>query len=1123
MTQGDKQQESLNTLKLINAASTALRLYPEESAQVTNSVENAYQGTKSFLRDNQLLRFSFLNGGYLLNGEPVDKPTQERLQLLTFSDHLQKMELDELVLSKGVDRSTFKKILSVFSATPEQVSRAGGSRAFIENLDLVATFPKEYFPPGESEEEKKQKQKADIILKDLSAGFVRSSHILYLVGRKQGKELQIVLQEVFQSPEASTHIIATTIYSILQVLRKDHLVVVAPAFSKMLDNVSSILPAGQHKTVSDKVASLLAPYLVQRSVLMLVCQEFSSAFGRTFYDALLLNTDSQLLTKVLEWMQEQQKKVKQRGEKLPLQHKVVAKGYEKLSTTSRGKQILAMGSIRSVLQQTEQGRKETRLHTGISALAQGDLTSLGNKEVCLSLPATIEKLLNNDKESVAAAIIQNVVKGLQDKEHALRVPFARVLGGIAAKLAYLNRWGWLEKLTPVCLAWVRENETADRGLEHHIRALQAMMNHAWYSKNSELAEQILDLFYFIRSGAFEKNDDVCRMVGRIQDKNVDVVLLRGYLERCFVRPVDEMICRKILMQGPVAARFLLDTLITTEKRADRIRLLKILSELKSDLVPVLLERLPDPMPWFGKRNIIRLLAVTGSEEDVEAILGYASHEDLRVQQEMLQCIVRIGKTSTQKYLLMILPETGVKTKVQVVKNLRRGANESAVAPLAKLVGECSLYSNGPEKNELALEICNTLGASGSSDAFAVLQRIINGGAKQFGKKSIKAAELAITLIQEQGNRQGEIQEKKEKVEAKGKVADVKTVGVKAPPSVTKEYPCITDYPEEKEVYELLKKDKKQASKNLLVELIEKTAKLRRFNEAEALRLRLIEIDGMALSEIIKAAEIIEDAKSDSIDKNHILIWADLYDLLTTEEFNTFYHALEHATYPTETVIVKQGDPQWRLFFVNKGRVKLYFNEKENETLVKTIGQGNVFGGASFFDDSIWTLNAASMGNVEVSTLAMKCVEEWAEEYPGIETKIQDYCLRFDRVNEFFLTSGAERRQEERLPISDAIAITLLDDAGVATDTTIRGDGIDISTGGVSFLSRISQRKQARTLLGRRVAMDFKDSTGEETKMELSGTVVAVRNLHSAELGRSVHVSFDTELDSKKMTDFVNGS
>lgn len=1133
MAQGERQQEILDTLKLINAASTSLRLYPEDSAQVTNSSEKAYLGVKAFLRSHDILRFSFLNGEYHLNGEVVDKPTRERLQLLTFSEQLRRMELNELVLSKGFDRISFKKVLSVFGATPEEISRAGGERAFIEALQLSDVFPVEYFAPGESVEEQERKCRVDGVLKALSGGVVRPEYILFLVGRKKGALLQKTLEESFLSPEKSGHIIATTTYSLFQILSQEHIVVVAPAFSEMLSRVSGILSDELHEQVSAKVATLLAPYLDQRTVLMLICQEYHSSFGEFLENSLLTVFANDTLTSVLEWIQEQREKSKATTPEQLSQIQVLIDGYERVVATPRGKQILALGSTKAVLQQTEQDRKEKRLQAGITALAKGDLESLQNKEVCLSIPATVEKLLNHDKEGVAAAIIQNVVRGLKDNDNVHRTNYAQIIGGVASKLAYLQRWGWLKKLTPVCLAWIRESDVADLSFKNHVLAMHAMMNQAWYSDNNDLAERILDTFYYIRSGALVKSDSVRKLIGHIQDKNVDLALLQGYLDRCFVKPVNEQICHKIIMQGPVAARFLLDTLITSEKRSHRIRLLKVLSGMGHALVPVLLERLPDPMPWYGKRNIIRLLAETGTANDLKAILDYASHEDLRVQQETLQCIMRIGKNFTGGYLLQVLPEVSAQAKAQVVKNLRRIATETVVAPLEALLEECKLY-RGAEKNILALEICRTLGASGTPKAFPVLQGVIDVGEKQFGKECVEAAELAISYIQQQGGRTAVV------IEPSIELNDVTPSNVEstslpvaepiAVESVSRRgassdtlavYEELTNYTEEKEVYALLKDDKKEAAKKTLVHLIEKMARLKKFNEAEALRLRLIDIDAMALSEIIRAAEVIEDAKSNAIDQDHILIWSELYDLLSTEEFNVFYHSLEHQSFTTETVIVRQGDSQWRLFFVNKGRVRLYFNEKENETLIKTLGHGNVFGAASFFDDSLWTLSAASMGAVEVSTLSADCVEQWTADYPALEAKLRDYCTRFGQVNDFFMASGAERRQDERYPLSGTVQLALFSEDGNVTDITLNGECSDIASGGISFLSRITQRKQARSLLGRLVKIFFKAEDGE-AEMECRGTVVAIRNLHAIELGRSVHINFDVDLDPQVMAGLLNG-
>jgi len=1115
MSNGDRQEKSLEALKLINAASTSIRLYPEATARIEDAIETAYQGTKSFLRDNKLLRFSFQDGKDLLNGEPVNNRIQERLGLLTFREQMQKMAFDELVLSRTVDRATFRKILSVFSATPEQVQQAGGNRPFIENLKLTEIFPEQYVAPGESAAEQKQKLKIDGILAELSGGVVQPEQILYLAGRKEGNGIQIALQKNCQSPDHCARIIATTTFTLLQILLKDHVVVVAPVFPLALEKINSLLNENLLQTISERTAALLAPHLDETAVLMLICQDFTTPFGKYLYDALIKSIDNQIMLNVLDWMRGQQEKAENENSKTSPQLLAVSLGCEKLTATPRGKQLLALESTREELKKTEYGRKEKRVQVGITALAKGDLESLRNEEVCLNLPSIIEKLLANEKESVAAVIVQNIVNGLKNQEHSYRLCLAQAIGGVAEKLAHINRWDWLEKLTPVCIAWMRENESTDQGFEKHVEAMQAMMNHAWHNDNIELAEHILNVFYYIRSGALEKSEAVRKIVSQVQDRNVDLDLLQTYLDRCFTKPVNEMLCRKITMQGPVAARFLLDKLITSEKRSDRIRLLKILSHLGDELTPVLLERLPDPMPWFGKRNIIRLLAATGSEKDAELILDYVFHDDLRVQQETLHCIVQIGGASTEMYLLQVLAGASTQAKLQVVKNLRRVADSEVVGPLSELLEECKLY-RGPEKRLLALEISKTLGATGTRKAFPLLRKIIDGGERQFGKESVHAAELAMSYIQEQGAGEIKLQDGRGRKVPIG-IAAAKTSGSEA------KYECITGYPEEKEVYELIHKDEKESAKELLFQLIEKTAQFQKFDEAESLRLRLIDIDPMALSEIIKAAEVIEEAKSNSVDRDHILIWSDLYDLLTTEEFNAFYHALEHEAYSAETAIVTQGEPQWRLFFVNKGRVKLFFHERESETLVHIIGKGNVFGGNSFFDNSLWTLNATSMGAVELSTLSMDKVEEWGDVYPSLEKKLQEYCQRYDKVNEFFITSGANRRQKERKALSGSVYMVLSGDGEDASETIIRGECSDISSGGLSFLAKIGQKKNARLLLGRHIGLFFKDADQEERKLSLSGTVVAVRNLNAIDMGRSVHIHFDEELEQSILTDLVNGS
>jgi hypothetical protein len=89
---------------------------------------------------------------------------------------------------------------------------------------------------------------------------------------------------------------------------------------------------------------------------------------------------------------------------------------------------------------------------------------------------------------------------------------------------------------------------------------------------------------------------------------------------------------------------------------------------------------------------------------------------------------------------------------------------------------------------------------------------------------------------------------------------------------------------------------------------------------------LMDIDPMALAEVVRAGEIIDEAKIKSVDTDHLQVWKKLCETLTDEEFATLYHAAEHQIYRINDVIVSQGEVRPGLFFINSGTVKLFFSE-----------------------------------------------------------------------------------------------------------------------------------------------------------------------------------------------------
>jgi CRP-like cAMP-binding protein len=331
---------------------------------------------------------------------------------------------------------------------------------------------------------------------------------------------------------------------------------------------------------------------------------------------------------------------------------------------------------------------------------------------------------------------------------------------------------------------------------------------------------------------------------------------------------------------------------------------------------------------------------------------------------------------------------------------------------------------------------------------------------------------------------------------------------------------ITGLPQEQVVRSLLARGDKETAGKRLLELIERAARLRNFVQAEKLRDWLIEIDSTALGLIVLAAEIIDREKIAAINKGPLEIWSGLYDILTTDEFSAVYDALKHKTYENEEIIVNQGALQGSLFFINSGKVKLYFGDQGSEVLIDTLGKGQIFGEGAFFEASVWTISVAAVGRSEISVLKLDALQQWTEDFPGLGAKLQAFCKKFEKIEDFIKRTANDRRQYKRYRIAGRATTTLLDDRGRSIGTGFMAELRDISEGGLSFLLRISQKENARLLLGRKMLLQLPEGMKATQGITLAGDILAVKNTYAVENDYSLHMKFDTVMDRKQMHDVL---
>lgn len=315
------------------------------------------------------------------------------------------------------------------------------------------------------------------------------------------------------------------------------------------------------------------------------------------------------------------------------------------------------------------------------------------------------------------------------------------------------------------------------------------------------------------------------------------------------------------------------------------------------------------------------------------------------------------------------------------------------------------------------------------------------------------------------------------------------------------------------VDQLVKQNHIEAAVNLLSDLIVKYVKQKDFASAEILKEKLFEVDPMALTEIIKSAEIIEQAKSESVDQDRLDIWRDLYETLSTEESRALFDAMKEGAYDADQTIVKQGEINPKLYFVNQGQLKIVYRQKDKEIFLKNLGPGDIAGQESFFSNTVCTTAIVTLSLVKLNVLGKEILTKWDGEFPALKSKLEKFCLGFEKIQDLLKKKGMDRRSQKRVKISGKALFQLLDASGDPIGNAFTGDLADISAGGLSFIIKTSKEKIGRTLLGRKLNVKFSILTGEfQQKIDKNVTVIGV---HYRILNNySIHMKFDAMLNKK---------
>lgn len=1102
MAHSVSMEKITNILAAMVAAINNIRLYPASSAPIANSIDKAYAAIQNAITSNTPLLIAESENNLLISGEPLSFRNQQFPQVTTFKTIMSTLRIKSIIIKKEMKRDVFESFLNVLSKSGEDVDVEGGIKKVVTQakLENIAITPALYVPESTDMD--------DSILDssdyDLIKSFLGERRILEADYMHMGEKA------------ANSKWVGEFFKAAIQLIKSQGInlsdTLLAETISKMVNAFGKSTPRENWSRVSSSITRALGESDKElMTVVMAKNQE-----GNLFDTLVKTLSDEQFVDFFSEI-----NRINESGAygNKPLSDDENRQFSNALSVLKKNKKTQKLKErIREKILTEKKKRALDKVHQqkGFNKISQGDFGPLEDSLIMEAVPVQVMAWFNSDKMDLAKNFINKIADGLLNESIKIRSLASSALLAIGDKFILENKREELTRLAERLNVWIKfETEVtfnykaACQLLQKHCRILLAQYHFPE-------ANAVLETFSFIYYGRLEKNDEIKENAGNV---------LRNIAgEKTFNLVFDEFQTNEhdqgknafytLIRLGERSVEPLLDLLRTSEDMSQRVRIINALSEIGKPALPSIVERLQSGSSWFYMRNLIKLLSELGSEEHVKLLTPLLNHKNEIIPKAAMNCAFDLGGKERVKFLnhaLADLPTDQLKSMAADL--LGKTGSEDAVFPLTQVL-KAKPMESAEAKNDLDLTICAALKRIGSKKAIPTLKSIVKQkgilGLSSYGPELRHAADATLKLLQS-------LPTKQEKVESEKDVLDAEKR--KSRPTSAKTVDMLVAEPQRAEalVEEYVRQKNIPEAVRLLYRLIVKFAREKNFKKAEELREKLYHIDPMALSEIVKTGDIIEEEKNNAVINDYMNIWGNLYEQLTNDEANALFFNIKAEEFQPDETIIAQREMNSRLYFINRGQLKVVYTHGGDEFFLKMLGAGDVGGEDTFFNITVSTASLVTLSHVKVGYLERDVLTQLSKKFPDLEGKLEQFCIYGDGINALVKKSGLERRQEKRFPIKGKVLIQLIDTTGKVMGKPFKGDLMDISMGGLSIKIKTSKKETARLLLGRKITMGI-GVRSDDDPVEFSkvGTIIGVKQQKDVHF--SLHLKIDSPIDEKTMID-----
>ncbi len=791
-------------------------------------------------------------------------------------------------------------------------------------------------------------------------------------------------------------------------------------------------------------------------------------------------------------------------------------------------QAQALQKARELIAESEKKRLRTRLLRQVEEFGMGNVNVLLNDEFVRNAAQLVVEEFHASAPNRVENLFSNLGKNAIGDDVALRERAVMALSFCAGLLSAEDDHELLVQVTMLLAHWLQVETTYFPVCDTVCRQLQntglRMLNGGQWQQ----FDALLDTLFQIQSGALPKGNVIRGLVARTHDALAAPHILEELTPVCLHgQGGRQALAEKILIRlGRRAVIFLLDKLLLSQQKNERLHLIKLIPETGRVAVPVLKEYLLKELPWYGVRNIVLLIGAMGDTTFLPLVLSSLRHTDIRVQQQVLDCINELAGVDKKKYLLSALSQVDDTLKAHLILQLGHLGCVECIDVFLDLLAERDTLDAHVRDGILA-QLCIVLRLAVPQQRTLTLLRQLVDERKKSGTSAddnvcVKARHT-LQILEPQLQARHPVAAKENPIDGDDKKRVTLPVSMITDQQVTVSFASDSDAEQrarlklrglDEMVHKLLHEKKTAEATTLIAEHAVNAAKEKDFVTAEILQDRMLAVNPHALIEVIRVGEVIEAEKSAVMSSHHLSIWSELYDLLDTAAFTALYHCQQLKEYEAEEIIVQQGDSESTLYFINEGTVALTCRRGNNEIFLKRLQPGEIVGAGPFFDISVWTVTLRAMSAVRLQFLERQAFQELVMEYPGLESRLSDFCRRFDNVPELLKESGENRREDARYPVHQIIQSSLLDERGNPSQLSFNGQLEEMSRSGFSLMIRVSKKENAQLLLGRRIVSIFPADTTEIRVCQ--GEIVGVTLEDSADKEYLVHVRFEKPFDLNEL-------